>query len=144
MTTNDSHIAKMASTEAKQPQLPEVEDYVSKTFIVPVRQDSADQVNYFTSVVATGSNPVVLLLPRDPNRYRATIMAIDEPVVLAATKDLAGNTANQLSNVPNPQGMYLPISIPVVVYSKGPCYAAATSSTATRISVSVEKYEQDS
>jgi hypothetical protein len=142
-TTNDSHLAKMASNEAKQPDLPEAEDYVTKNYIVPVRQDSADQVTYFTAVVATGTNPVALLLPRDPNRYRATIMAIDEAVVLAATRDQAGNSANTVTNVPAPQGFYLPVSIPVTVYAKGPCYVGATSATPTRVSVTVEKYEQD-
>jgi hypothetical protein len=144
MTTNDSHLAKMASNEAMQPQLPEVEDYVEDTFLIPVRQDSADLTTYFTAVAATGTNPVLLLLPRDPMRFRATIMAIDEPVVLANTKDLATNAANAVTNVPNPTGFYLPVSIPVVIMSKGPCYVAATSATPTRISVAVEKYEQDS
>jgi hypothetical protein len=144
MTTNDSHLARMASNEAKQPQLPEAEDYVTDSFIVPVRQDSADLTTYFTVVTATGTNPVLLLLPRDPMRYRATIMTIDEPVVLANTKDLASNSANQVTSVPNPTGFYLPITTPVVIQSKGPCYVAATSATATRISVAVEKYEQDS
>lgn len=141
-TTNDSHIEKMAATAAKaQSIVPEEQDFVTQDFLVPVRQDSADTVTFFTRVVNTTSNPVALLFPRDPQRFRASITSIDQDVVLCQSRDLASNAANQATNVPTPTGYYLSKGVTVNIYAKSPCYVAATSSTATRVSVMVEKYE---
>jgi hypothetical protein len=146
--TNDSRLAKTASVDQKQldqaPSSSEVTDEVTNTVLIPVRQDSADQVNFYTRVVASGTNPVVLLFPRDPDRYRVTVMTADEPVVLAQTREMAGAAANTVSSTPNPVGFYLPVNIAVPIYAKGPCYVGATSGTATRVSVIVEKYEPHS
>src|SRR6185437_16220307 len=105
---NDSHLDRMASNEAKDQQaqsaVPEIQDEITQDFLVPVRVDAADTVTTFTTVVSTATNPVALLLPRDPDRLRAQVITIDQDVVLANTRELAGNPDNQVASVPHPRG----------------------------------------
>lgn len=82
------------------------------------------------------------LVPQDPHRYLFYVLAVDNPVVLCATKELAQDAANQATGVPAPTGFYLPAGIPVPLRSKGLVWAANTSASATsRISVIIERYE---
>lgn len=97
------------------------------------------QGSYFTMVVSTGTNPVDQLLPRDYDRVEAYVYAADEPVVLAQSREMAGNPANQASNVPVPVGYYLPTGAGVTVRNCDELWVAATSATAGRVSVAVSR-----
>lgn len=107
---------------------------------VPVHQAHPDGAMPRTRYVAGSGYSQIL--SQDADRYIAHIMAIDEPVVVCATKELAMEAANQVANVPFPTGFYLPISVTLPVYSKGPLWVANTSSTPTRVSVIAERYEK--
>jgi hypothetical protein len=81
------------------------------------------------------------ILGNDPNRHRAVIVALDEPVVLATSRANADDARNG-SNAAGlgASGFVLPVNVLVEVKSRGPLWIAATSSTATRVSVLSETY----
>ncbi|HEX4661903.1 MAG TPA: hypothetical protein VH307_31290 [Streptosporangiaceae bacterium] len=111
---------------------------------VPVHASGQDlagghQGTHFTMVISTATNPVVQLLGRDYDRIEARILTVDQPVVLAQTKEQAENAANQVTSVPAPVGSYLPITVDRVLRNGDEVWAAATSATATRISVIVSR-----
>jgi len=82
------------------------------------------------------------LLPQDPQRFMAYVMAIDYPIILCDNKDLATSPDNSTTNIPYPQGAYLPTGIMVPILNKGLCWAVNTNAnTATRIFTLVERYE---
>jgi hypothetical protein len=93
----------------------------------------------FTMVVATGTNPVDQLLGRDYDRVEARVLAVDEPVVLAQSKEMAANAANQVTGTPNPVGAYLPTGVDRVIQNCDELWVAATSATAGRVSVIVSR-----
>lgn len=103
----------------------------------------------FTKVVSTGTQPVDLLLPQDPNRRRAVITALDEAVVLCGTKELAQDPRNASTAAGLPAAGYVLIppgtagGAPLVTESRGALWVAATSATAGRVSVVVEKFDED-
>jgi hypothetical protein len=97
------------------------------------------QGDHFTMVVSTGTNPVVQLLPRDYDRLEARILAVDEPVVLAQSREMAEASANQVTAVPDPVGSYLPVSLDRVLRNCDEVWVAATSATPTRVSVVVSR-----
>jgi hypothetical protein len=112
------------------PEAPSVE-------AVPVRPVAAEEAVYRTMSLAAAA--ARQLLPQDPGRVRAVIVAIDNPVVLCATKELAQDAANQVTSTPYPTGFYLPVGVPLVVMNKSLVWVASTSaSLASRISVVVE------
>lgn len=111
---------------------------------VPVHVNGQDlagghQGTHFTMVISTATNPVVQLLGRDYDRLEARILAVDEPVILAQSKEMAENAANQAASIPNPVGSYLPVSLDRVLRNCDEVWAAATSATPTRISVVVSR-----
>lgn len=77
----------------------------------------------------------------DPNRKRAVIMTLDEPVVLSTSNAQAGDPRNA-SNAAGlgAGGFVLPVNVPFVSESASEIWAVATSSTATRVSVWTETY----
>lgn len=124
--------ADVAGEQARHPQPPSMH-------AVPVRTQRAEETIYRTTVVTAGG--IRQLLPQDPGRYRATIMSIDQDVVLCNSKDQASNPDNLVANVPQPQGTYWFKGIPIVIESKGLCWVANTSAaSATRVSVVIERY----
>lgn len=126
-TTHDSHLMKMAATEAKQSstEIPEILD--EGLFVVPVRQDQADLSNY-TSMVLNSKNPVQLLVPRDPTRKRATVLA-DNNVILASSSAVAGQ-ATLLATTSTLLGFYLPANTPLQIESVAPVWVAQITVTA--------------
>ena len=108
---------------------------------IPVRTQEPEVSGARTVVVSTGSNPVAQLLGADGNRKRAVLMALDEPVVITNGQAMAydsrnaGNAAGMTAG-----GFVLPVNVPFVVESRAECWAAATSSTPTRVSVWTEGY----
>jgi hypothetical protein len=111
---------------------------------VPVHATGQDhpgghQGVHFTMVVSTGTNAVQQLLPRDYDRLEARVLAVDEPVVLAQSKEMAESVANQVASVPAPVGSYLPVSLDRVLRHCDEVWVAATSATPTRVSVVVSR-----
>lgn len=102
--------------------------------------DADQSGSYSTFVTSTTSNPVLLIAPYDPFRQYAYIYSADEPVVISTVKEQAEAAANQTASVPNPQGAYLPAGTwtPAIRHNDA-IYVAATSSTATRVTVMIER-----
>jgi hypothetical protein len=94
---------------------------------------------HFTMVVSTGTNAVIQLLPRDYDRLEARILTVDEPVVLAQSREMAEAPANQVTSVPSPVGSYLPAGLDRVLRNCDEVWVAATSATPTRVSVAVSR-----
>jgi hypothetical protein len=106
----------------------------------------ADQYGtYVTVVVSTTVNPVALVLPYDPMRQYAYLYSVDQDIVIATTKEQAESASNQVTSVPGPQGAYLPHGTwtPAIRHND-PVWVAATSATATRVTVMIERSPQDS
>lgn len=100
--------------------------------------------NTYTIVLSTATNNgygsgVDILLVQDPLRVKATVMTIDQPVVVSHSQTQANSSSNQAATVPNPSGAYLPITTPLVIATTQEMFVAATSATPTRISVIVER-----
>lgn len=95
---------------------------------------------HFTMVVSTGTNPVDQLLGRDYDRVEARILTIDEPVVLAQSKEMAESAQNAANAAGLPAvGSVLPIGLDRVVSNCDEVWVAATSATPTRVSVIVSR-----
>lgn len=77
----------------------ELEQEAMTEFVVPIRQvnlpPGAEHGIHFTAVTSTSLNPVQLLLPRDVYRAKAVILACDQAVVLATSKEMAQAASNQ-------------------------------------------------
>lgn len=150
MTTpnNDTHLgraAKYGTVQASQQEQaaampgapPEIGDLYVKT-------EAPEHASMFTKVVGTAGTAYDQLLPQSPSRRRATVLALDEPVVLCSSRELAQDPRNPATAAGLPAGGFvLPAGIPVVVEARGLVWVAATSATAGRVSVIVESYEQD-
>lgn len=79
------------------------------------------------TVLLTSAGPLQLL-PQDANRRRATIVALDAPVVLAASVVQAGDPRNPLTAVGLSAGGYvLPQNVPLTVEARGELWAAPTA-----------------
>jgi hypothetical protein len=67
------------------------------------------------------------------------VLTADQPVVVAQSREMAESAANTAASVPAPVGAYLPIGLWVTVRHCDEVWAAATSSTPTRVSVIVSR-----
>jgi hypothetical protein len=107
--------------------------------VLPTKAEGADS-GTFKTVVLTANNPYKMALPEDNTRRKATIIAIDNPVVLCQAEEQAQYPSNQVALVPFPNGGYLPINVPVTVTSHTVVFVAATTTaTASRIFVALER-----
>lgn len=85
------------------------------------------------------ANQVVLILPQDPLRRNALVLAVDNDVYLCSSKETAQAAAGVTTSS---AGFYLPKSILMAVPSKGAVWAAITTSSGTsRVSVFVARDE---
>lgn len=110
---------------------------------VPVQPVTPDSARYRTMVLA--ASDARLLLPQDPSRRLAQVLALDNDVVICTSKELAQNSDNQASGVPFPRGFYLPKGTILPVYNQAALYVANTSTSATtRVSIAVEADENPS
>lgn len=69
---------------------------------IPVKTTGQDHAGghqgiHFTAEVSTGTNPVIQLLPRDYDRLEARVLAVDQPIVLAQSREMAESAANQVA-----------------------------------------------
>jgi hypothetical protein len=100
-----------------------------------------DVLGASTVSVAAGLNPVIRVLGADANRHRAVLLTLDEPVVVAVSMAQAGDPRNA-SNAAGQSagGLVLPVNVPLVIEGTAEVWAAATSSTPTRVSAWTETY----
>lgn len=85
---------------------------------------------------------VVQILPQDVLRVRAVvwIAGVDDPsVILCHSRNQAQDAANVAANTPRPSGALLTPGYPITVHGAQELWAAATSATASRLSVIAER-----
>lgn len=112
---------------------------------VDVHVHEPEVVSFQTYAVSTSVNEMLRVLGTDLNRKRAVIMTLDEPVVVANSIASASDSRNATNTAGNPAGGFvLPVNVPLVLESRGEVWVAATSSTATRVSVAAETYADTS
>jgi len=86
-------------------------------------------------VVLSANNLVLPLLPQDPRRRSATVLAVDNDVYIAPTREAVQGSAGAATGT---GAFYLPKGIPMPVPAKGAWYTAATTSASqSRVSVLV-------
>jgi hypothetical protein len=104
---------------------------------VPVQSVAAEEGVYRTNVLAP--NGFRQLLPQDPNRQSAVILAIDADIILCDNKDLASGPDNQTAlPIAFPTGFYLSKGIPLPTRNRGLVWAVNTSNATNRVSVLTE------
>jgi hypothetical protein len=107
---------------------------------VPTKAQEPDKYGARTVVVSTGSNSMsAMVLPADPSRQRAVILAVDEPIVVAVGRSMADNAAAAAMGQPL-SGFFLPVGLPFEVKGGGEVWVGATSATAGRVSSWSESY----
>lgn len=77
-----------------------------------------------TLVVLNANNPVLPILPQDPARRSAVLLAVDNDVYLSEAKDRAASVAGTATGT---VCAYLPKGIPVPVAAKCAWWVAATT-----------------
>jgi hypothetical protein len=112
---------------------------------------SAEVFSAQTYVISTTLNPVWRVLGYDENRKRAVIQTLDEPIVVAVSQATANDNRNVDSgSAANAAGGFVLAlngdnpSTPLVIKGTGEVWVAATSDTATRVSVWAESYADTS
>lgn len=141
-TTHDSHLVKMdaAAGQTGHDVSDPAESALPEPMIgVPVRDEAAALGNWRV-VKLSGANPVKQLLPQDPHRRSAVVLAVDNDVYVASSPELAGNDQGTTTGS---SGFYLPKGVPIPVRNKAACYAAATTvASVSRVSVLVERNDE--
>jgi hypothetical protein len=142
MSTNqDSHLERMASNEAKnqQEQLPVAEDIAGQYDVVRVRNEAA-ALGTARCVSLSANNQYFLLLPRQPRRRSAVVLAVDNDVYLCSSQALAQQVAGTTTSS---EGFYLPKSIAVPVNNRAPVWVACTTTgSSSRVSVIVNEDDE--
>ncbi len=92
-----------------------------------------------TATISTEGNGIDELLPKDELRVRATVLAVDQDIVICHSKAQAGSPSNSVAAVPAPEGFYLPKGIAYPLNTTQRVWVAAVSAAANRISVSAER-----
>jgi hypothetical protein len=141
--TEDSLTAKQAEVTAQQGQGPAtdpVETAIPEPLVaVPVRDETPAQGNGGV-VVLSAANPVLQLLPQDPRRRGAVVLAVDNDVYLSNSKDIAAIAQGTTTGT---QAGYLPAGIGIPLSSKNAWYVAATTTaTSSRVTVFVFKDDE--
>ena len=141
--TEDSLAAKQAEVTAQQGQGPAVDPVemaIPEPLVsVPVRVETPAQ-GVGNVVVLSAANPVLQLLPQDPRRRGAVVLAVDNDVYLSASRDLAAFAAGSNTGT---QAGYLPAGIGIPLNSKNAWYVAATTTaTSSRVTVFVFKDDE--
>lgn len=84
---------------------------------------------------AAGYNRVQRLVGEDGQRFRVTVMTLDQPVVLCFSRTAADDPRNAVNAAGLPAGGFVvPVNVPVTLETSAQVWAAASSATATRVS----------
>jgi hypothetical protein len=138
--TEDSHAAKLASQDGNQGQ--GVTDEVDTALpepgpVVSVRNESPALGTGQCISLSSSSGTVKQVLPQDPRRRHALLLAVDNDVWIAGTKEVAQAAEGSTSGA---FAFYLPKGVPVPVINKSAWWVAATTTASTsRVSVMVDK-----
>jgi hypothetical protein len=148
--TVDSLTAKQAEVTAQQgpgPAIDPVEMAIPEPFAaIPVRDEAPAQGTGRTQGLSA-ARPVLQLLPQDPRRRRAVVLAVEKPAVVCQSVDLA-TAANGQPNTGGIEGFYLPVGVPLVLVNKAAWWVTYTSTDApgagavSHVSVLVEKDDE--
>jgi hypothetical protein len=141
--TEDSLTAKQAEVTGQQgqgPALDPVELAIPEPLVaVPVRDEPPDQ-GIGNVVTLSAANPVLQILPQDPRRRGAVILAVDNDVYLSHSRDLAAFAQGANTGT---QAAYLPAGIGIPVSSRNAWYVAATTLlTSSRVTALVYKDDE--
>jgi hypothetical protein len=141
--TEDSLTAKQAEVTAQQMPgqlaFDPVEMGIPEPLVaVPVRDEPPDQ-GVGNVVTLSAANPVLQLLPQDPRRRGAVVLAVDNDVYLSHSRDLAAFAQGANTGT---QAAYLPAGMGIPVSSRNAWYVGATT-TATSSRVTVLVYKDD-
>lgn len=101
-----------------------------------------EHVTFATFVVANGIGGINLIeqvAEEDPLRKEISILAIDSPIVVCHSYAQASNPANQVTNVPFPQGAYLPVGVALTLNTTARMWVVATAATASRVGISITR-----
>lgn len=118
--------------------------FEEETYITPVEvtgdiKITSPALGYAQSVLLGQNNPTMLILPQDPLRRNALILAVDNDVYLCSSKETAQAASGTTTSA---AGFYLPKSILMAVPSKGAVWAACTTTGSnSRISIFVSRDE---
>jgi len=131
---------------AHQPELPEDAEVPAGNDRYPavrVMVESPEIPRARTIVVSTANSPGwAQVLGLEPCRRMATIVALDQPVVLVTSPAARDDPRNATAAAGQPaSGFTLPINVPFPVTAKGQVFVVATSATPGRVSVWEELYE---
>lgn len=136
MRTEDSHLAKQQEM-ARPDQAPagEFDDARLPDSYPPVATRAiAPALGGFATVALSAANPVRPLLPQDPHRRIAWVLAVDNPVVICTTLELAQQAA--ADGATTVAGSVIPAGQGFPVYCRSACWVAATTiASASRVSV---------
>lgn len=96
-------------------------------------------------VVLAASNPFLRVLPRDMDRRRAVLLAVDNDVVFVETIELAQQLAAQVAGgaaaTTLTLGAYWPKGVPIPFESRDQVFVVATTiASSTRVSLIVERH----
>jgi len=149
MRTEDSHIAKQAEIAARDPApIPDPDaSAIPEPFPVIAVRDEAPAQGIPRTVGLSANRPVLPLLPQDPRRRRAVIIAVEKPAVICPSVDLAV-AVNGAANTGSIEGFYLPVNVPIVWTSKSAEWVTFTTTDApgagatNHVSVLVEKDDE--
>lgn len=141
--THDSLLAKQTEATAQHiaaPAADPVEQALPEPFpAIPVRNESP-ALGVDRCVALSAANPVRMLLPQDPRRRNAMILAVDNDVYICSSLELA-QAVQGLTTASD--GFYLPKGIVVPITNKAAHWVAATTTASTsRVSVLVSKDDQ--
>lgn len=149
--THDSLLAKQAEATAQVTVSAGTADPVEMGLpepfpAIPVRDEAPAQGTGRT-ISLSANNPVRPLLPQDPRRRRAVVVAVEKPAVICQSLDLA-QAANGAANTGSIEGFYLPVGVPFPMLNKAAWWVTYTTTDApgagavNHVSVLVEKDDQ--
>jgi hypothetical protein len=141
--TEDSHLAKQASQalpggdgpapEAADSALPE-------PYPAVIVRNETPALGIARCVRLSSANPVLPLLPQDPRRRHALVLAVDNDVYICTSPDLAWECQDSTTAS---DGFYLPKGVAVAVINKAAHWAACTTTgSASRISVLINQDDE--
>lgn len=130
---------KAAIKQVEEEVADKIEDRAYRA--VKVADEMPEDASAHTYVVSDASG-VQQLLGQDMLRRRATILTLDQPVVIASSLAEASDTNNPAagSAAVSASGFVLPVNVPLILETRHEIWVTPTSATATRVSVLTEAY----
>jgi hypothetical protein len=117
---------RVMQTEEHEP-----EHFVCNTFVLQIGDPNQPDEN--------PQNQYASVLQLDPQRKSASIMTIDNPIVICHSENQANSPANQVPGIPAPDGVVLAVGQSVSVTGTAPLWAVATATGNSRVSVIVNR-----